>query len=115
MTHATHATSPAADPHPATRSWSVDILIGQREGHTHAQARLHTGDRTHLTGTGVARCDPHDSDVPEIGQELAAARALLDLGQRLLSAASDDIEGVTGDTTGRSDGKAVGDRVVLDA
>lgn len=110
----TNATYPADDPQPATRSWSVDILIGRREGHTHAQARLHTGDRTHLTGTGIARRDPHDPDVPEIGQELAAARALIELGQRLLSAASDDIAGVTAAATEGPGGKAVRDRVALD-
>lgn len=100
------------DPQPGTRSWSVDILIGQRDGHTHAQARLHTGDRTHLTGTGTARRDPHDDDVPEIGQELAAARALLALGERLLAAAVDDIAGAA-DGAPRVQG-AQRDRIVLD-
>ncbi len=83
------------DPQQPTRSWSVDILIGHRDGLTHAQARLHTGDRTHLTGTGTARLDPRDHDVPEIGHELAAARALSQLARRLLVTASEDIEGVT--------------------
>jgi hypothetical protein len=34
--------------------------------------------------------------VPEIGAELATARALTDLGQRLLSLATADVEAATG-------------------
>jgi hypothetical protein len=40
------------------------------------------------------RLRPHDPDVPEIGEEIAAARALLDLAGHLLHAAADDLEGV---------------------
>ena len=79
-------------------TWNVELLIGEREGHTHAEARLHTNDPTHLTGTGRARLRPSDRDVPEIGAELAASRALADLAHLLLQAAADDIEGVTHET-----------------
>jgi hypothetical protein len=74
--------------------WTVDIALSERDGRTHAEARLHTRDATHLTGTGTARLRPSDPDVPEIGEEIAAARALLDLAEHLLHAAADDIEGV---------------------
>jgi hypothetical protein len=76
-------------------SWSVELLIGERDGHTHAEARLHTDDATHLAATGRARLRPNEQDVPEIGAELAAARALAGLAHELLQAAADDIEGVT--------------------
>jgi len=79
----------------ASHTWSVDIFIDERDGHTHAEARLHTDDSTHLTGLGTARLNPHDRDVPEIGNELAAARALSELAHHLLEAAADDIVGVT--------------------
>lgn len=79
----------------ATGTWSVEIFISERDGRTHAEARLHTADRTHLVGTGAARLNPKDRDVPEVGEELATARALSDLAHRLLDAAADDIEGVT--------------------
>lgn len=81
--------------HPTTDAWTVDIFIAERAGRTHAEARLHTGNRTHLVGTGSARLNPTDRDVPEIGEELAAARALSELAHLLLGAAADDIEGVT--------------------
>jgi hypothetical protein len=77
-----------------SKSWSVQIDIGEHEGKTRAVAHLRTGDQTSLTGTGTARLNPADPDVPEIGDELAAARALSQLAHALLEAAADDISGV---------------------
>ena len=75
--------------------WSVDIYLDEAEGETHAEARLTTRTSDALRGHGRARCNPADWDVPEIGAELAAARALSDLAHRLLDAAATDIEAVT--------------------
>ena len=79
---------------PATKSWTVQIDIGEHDGTTRATAHLRTGDRTSLTGTGTARLNPADPNVPEIGDELATARALSQLAHALLEAAADDISGV---------------------
>lgn len=77
--------------------WGMDIFIDEHEdGRTRATARLHGRDRTGLTGVGLARRNPADSDVPEIGDELAVARALADLTHQLLEASAADIESVTG-------------------
>ncbi|HZM83271.1 MAG TPA: DUF1876 domain-containing protein [Candidatus Limnocylindrales bacterium] len=78
-----------------TKRWTVDVLIGEADGRTYAEAILLTevGDR--LTGQGEARLHPEDRDVPEIGDELAVARALNDLGHRLLVTAAGDIQQVT--------------------
>jgi hypothetical protein len=54
---------------------------------------LDTGT-TALTGHGVAHRDPADMDVPEIGDELAAGRALHDLARQLVDIAERDIEGM---------------------
>ena len=62
---------------------------------TRAEARLNTPDRTGMVGEGVARRNPHDTEVPEIGDELAVARALWDLAHKLLEAAAADIEELT--------------------
>lgn len=78
-----------------TRVWAVEIFLAEHSGRTHAQARLRTGDRTHLMGRGSARLNPADRDVPEIGEELAASRALADLAHQLLDAAAGDLEDVT--------------------
>jgi hypothetical protein len=76
-------------------AWFVDINIGEHDGRTRAVARLHTHDRTALVGTGLARLNPGDHDVPEIGAELAAARALHALADRLLGAVVGDLSDVT--------------------
>jgi hypothetical protein len=79
----------------ATKTWHVDIYIGEREGKTHAEARLRPGDEVTLTGTGTARLNPSDRDVPEIGDELAVARALSELAHHLLHVTAEDIEAIT--------------------
>ncbi len=76
--------------------WTVTIDIDEHDGHTRAVARLLTRDTERLTGVGLARLDPADRDVPEIGDEIAVARALSDLSHRLLQAATEDVEQATG-------------------
>jgi hypothetical protein len=78
-----------------TKRWSVDVFVDEEDGRTYAEARLHTNDKTHLVGVGRARLNPADHDIPEIGDELAVARALSDLAHRLLIAAAGDIESIT--------------------
>ncbi|WP_033439176.1 DUF1876 domain-containing protein [Saccharothrix sp. NRRL B-16314] len=78
-----------------TKQWRVDITIDEHDDKTRAKARLRTRDDTHLVGVGTARLNPADTDIPEIGDELATARALSDLAHRLLDAATADIEAVT--------------------
>lgn len=78
-----------------TKTWHVDIYIGEHEGQTHAEARLRPNGEVTLTATGTARLNPTDHDVPEIGDELATSRALSELAHRLLHAAAGDIEGIT--------------------
>jgi hypothetical protein len=77
------------------KRWTVEIFIDEHDGKTRARARLQTKDAKPITGVGLARCNPADRDVPEIGDELATARALSDLSHKLLDAAVDDIEAVT--------------------
>ncbi|MBC3192027.1 DUF1876 domain-containing protein [Pseudonocardia sp. C8] len=77
------------------KKWTVEIDIDEHEGRTRAIARLETADTARQTGVGLARLNPADRDVPQIGDELAAARALADLSHHLLDAAAADIEQVT--------------------
>lgn len=80
-----------------TEQWTTSIDIEEHEDTTHAVARLCTRDATALEGRGTARRNPADRDVPEIGAELAVARALADLQHRLLEATIADIEQATGE------------------
>lgn len=76
--------------------WTVTIDISEEPGRTRATARLTTRDDTRLVGTGEAHRHPRDREVPEIGAELAVARALADLQHRLFESTVFDIEQSTG-------------------
>ncbi|MGY1704706.1 DUF1876 domain-containing protein [Geodermatophilus sp. SYSU D00697] len=80
-----------------TKTWTVGVEIGEHDGHTRAVARLDRGDGDRMVGVGFARLSPSDTDVPEIGDEIAVARALTDLGRRLLRTATEDVEQATGE------------------
>jgi hypothetical protein len=79
-----------------TRKWTVEVELTEQEGTTHASARLHTEPTARVvTGHGTAKVSPDDADVPEIGDELAASRALTDLAGQLLHVSADDISAAT--------------------
>lgn len=77
------------------RVWTVEIAFTEDENRTRADALLDTGVRQ-VTGWGRSRRNPDDPDVPAIGEELAAARALSELAHHLVhdaAAAIEDFEG----------------------
>jgi hypothetical protein len=73
---------------------TVEISIDQHENRTRAKARLDWRGE-HFVGVGLAHRNPADYNVSEIGDELATARALSDLGHQLLVVTASDIEAVT--------------------
>lgn len=76
------------------RPWRVEINFTEDdEFKTRADAILNLGGRHHH-GWGQARRNPTDVDVPRIGEEVAAARALIRLAHQLLGAAENEIEDV---------------------
>ena len=75
--------------------WSVRLSVSELGGETHAEARLIMDGDDHLFGRGTARRNPADQNVLKIGEEIAVARALSDLGHKLLQAAAADVEAVT--------------------
>ena len=80
---------------PTTMRWSVEIFLSEVDGHSHAEARLLSGTQTPLTATGTATLSERDPlDVPEIGYELATARALRSLADKLLRTAAEDVEAI---------------------
>ena len=70
--------------------WPVTLRLTEDDDDTVAKASVRTRDNV-LTAEGRARRDPHDPSVPEIGDELAAGRALVELGRTLIRAAAKDI------------------------
>jgi hypothetical protein len=73
----------------------VTVELAVHEDQTTAKAVLATDGRTRQ-GTGDAWRKPTDFDVPEIGDELALGRALVDLGIRLIEDAANDIGSIEG-------------------
>ena len=75
-------------------TWPVEISLREEDGQTRAEARL-TRHGVGMTGRGLGRRNPDDQQVTQIGEEIAAARALSDLAHQLLSDAAGQIEGIT--------------------
>jgi hypothetical protein len=75
--------------------WKVDIEFDEDDTHTHATATAQVRDGGAMAGRGDAYRNPRDSNQPLVGEEIAAARALIDLGTQLLQTAAAQIEQVT--------------------
>jgi hypothetical protein len=75
-------------------TWPVEISVHEEDGKTRAEARLIKEDLD-MIGHGLARRNPHDQEVTQIGEEIAAARALSDLAHQLLDQAAWQIESIT--------------------
>jgi hypothetical protein len=78
------------------KTWKVEVFISEQDSLTTARAVLDTGPGVkQVQGLGRSRRNPHDPDVPEIGDEVAVARALRELASALLDVAGEDIREVT--------------------
>jgi hypothetical protein len=86
---------PAAAPPRHVKTWRVQVDIFESGEDTTAHAVL-AAEVPGIDARGVARRNPNDPDIPEIGDEVAVARALRRLSDQLLGLASDDISGVEG-------------------
>jgi hypothetical protein len=78
-----------------SKVWTVEVLINESDDTTDAEALLALGGERHA-GWGRARRNPTDPQVPKIGDELAASRALSDLAHKLLDVAAKAIEDYEG-------------------
>jgi hypothetical protein len=79
-----------------TKRWRVDIYLYEDQGSTSANAVLHSDVPGPLDVRGEARRSPADPDMPTVGDEVAAARALRQLADRLLEMASSDLSDAEG-------------------
>lgn len=78
--------------------WKMRLYLYEHDDRTTARVVLNTGANT-LEAEGDAR-NPHDPVIPEIGGELAVARALADLSAQMLRIAQSDAEALTGSDRG---------------
>jgi hypothetical protein len=78
------------------RTWRVEVQIFEAGDDTSARAVLLAESPMPIEARGRAHRNPHDRSVPEIGDEVAVARALRRLADQLLSTAAADIADVEG-------------------
>ncbi|MFJ9864860.1 dsRBD fold-containing protein [Streptomyces sp. NPDC101165] len=76
---------------PSVKEWRLNLYLSEHDPDTTARIILDTGDNV-LESHAEARRSPYDTAVPEIGDELAAGRALIAMGRLLLRAASGDMK-----------------------
>ena len=79
----------------ADQLWRVEITFTEADERTRADAILELASQR-FHGFGQARRAPNDPNVPVVGQDLAAARALSDLSHQLVHAAAERIESFEG-------------------
>jgi hypothetical protein len=75
--------------------WHLDIVFDEDETHTHATVTATLPDGDTMSAAGDSFRNPKDLSQPMIGEEIAAARALIALGTDLLHRAGARIEAVT--------------------
>lgn len=76
---------------PQEHGWPMQLVFTGDGDATRADVVIDVGDH-HYHGWGRARRNPRDADIPRIGEEVAAGRALADLARQLLATAAEEIE-----------------------
>ncbi|WP_415949327.1 DUF1876 domain-containing protein [Streptomyces sp. KLOTTS4A1] len=78
--------------------WHVEIEFTEdEEGHrTSAAALVRLSDGTEMRARGNAMRHPSDPDQLRVGEEIAGARALMDLASQMLQKAHTEIDEVSG-------------------
>ncbi|MFJ3927733.1 DUF1876 domain-containing protein [Streptomyces sp. NPDC090022] len=81
---------------PTLVGWHVEMEFSEEGHRTSAAAMLRLGDGTELKARGYAMRHPSDPEQLRVGEEIAGARALMDLASQLLSKAHTEIDEATG-------------------
>ena len=79
-----------------TKPWHVQVSVVEAGDNTRATALLISDRHGQFSGHGDSHRSPRDQPMPEIGDEVAVARALRHLADTLLARAEADIEAATG-------------------
>lgn len=75
--------------------WTAEIVLEETPERTDARVVLRTGN-AECVAEGHARRNPHDPNVPRIGEELATARAFAELSGKLLEESARILQGHLG-------------------
>lgn len=76
--------------------WHVEIEFTEEGHRTSAAALVRLGDGSEVRARGYAMRHPSDPDQLKVGEEIAGARALMDLASQMLQKAHTEIDAATG-------------------
>ncbi|MFG3495596.1 DUF1876 domain-containing protein [Streptomyces sp. NPDC047928] len=76
--------------------WHVDMEFQEEGSKTRAAALVRLGDGTEVRGHGNAQRHPSDAEQLRVGEEIAGARALMDIATQLLQKAHVEIDDAKG-------------------
>jgi hypothetical protein len=79
--------------------WHVEMEFQEEGDRTRAAAMVRLGDGTEYRAQGNAHRHPSDPEQLRVGEEIAGARALMDLASQLLQKAHTEIDEVSGRTS----------------
>ncbi|WP_434594502.1 DUF1876 domain-containing protein [Streptomyces sp. A5-4] len=79
--------------------WHVEMEFNEEGDRTRAAAMVRLGDGTEIRGHGTARRHPTDSEQLRVGEEVAGARALMEIASLLLQKAHTEIDEDSGRTS----------------
>ncbi|WP_236242763.1 DUF1876 domain-containing protein [Streptomyces sp. CC228A] len=76
--------------------WHVDMEFQEDGNRTKSAAMVRLADGTEVRGHGQAQRHPSDREQLRVGEEIAGARALMDIATQLLQKAHVEIDEVKG-------------------
>jgi uncharacterized protein DUF1876 len=76
--------------------WHVELEFAEEGHRTGAAALLRLTDGAEMKARGYAMRHPSDPDQLRVGEEIAGARALMDLASQLLQKAHNEIDEASG-------------------
>ncbi|MEV6653324.1 DUF1876 domain-containing protein [Streptomyces sp. NPDC051219] len=76
--------------------WHIEMEFREEGDKTKAAAMVRLGDGTEFRAHGTASRHPADPEQLRVGEEIAGARALMDLSSKLLKKAHSEIDEVAG-------------------
>ncbi|MEU2233601.1 DUF1876 domain-containing protein [Streptomyces vietnamensis] len=79
--------------------WHVEMEFKEEGDRTRAAAMVRLSDGTECRGHGTASRHPSDPEQLRVGEEIAGARALMDIASQMLQKAHKEIDEVSGRTS----------------
>ncbi|WP_328300173.1 DUF1876 domain-containing protein [Streptomyces sp. NBC_00435] len=76
--------------------WHVELEFTEEGHRTSAAALVRLGDGSEIRTHGYAMRHPSDPDQLKVGEEIAGARALMDIASQMLQKAHTEIDAATG-------------------